>query len=162
MGGKLKVATFAAGCFWGVEEAFRKLPGVHDTEAGYTGGSKERPAYEEVCAGKTGHAESVRVEFDPGKISYAKLLEAFFGMHDPTTKNRQGPDVGAQYRSAVFFHGKAQEKEARKAIAALGKSKKYGGPIVTEVAPAGEFWPAEEYHQKYVQKHRDAACRICP
>ena len=159
---KLEVATFAAGCFWGVEEAFRKLPGVHDTESGYTGGSKATPTYEEVCTGKTGHAESVRVEFDPKKISYGRLVDAFFGMHDPTTKNRQGLDIGAQYRSAIFFKSKAQENEAKKAIAALGKSKKYGRPIVTEVTPAGEFWPAEEYHQKYMQKHSDAACQICP
>lgn len=157
---KLEVATFAAGCFWGVEEAFRKLPGVHDTEVGYAGGSAEHPTYEQVCSGKTGHAETVRVEFDPKRISYGKLLEAFFGMHDPTSRNRQGLDFGTQYRSAIFFQSKAQEKEARKAIAALGKAKKYWRPIVTEVVPAGEFWPAEEYHQKYLLKRGEATCQV--
>ncbi len=159
---KLQVAVFAAGCFWGVEEAFRKLPGVHDTEAGYTGGSKAKPTYEEMCSGKTGHAESVRVEFDPKKISYGKLLDAFFSMHDPTSKNRQGLDIGAQYRSAIFFQGKAQEKEARQAIAALAKSGKYWLPIITEIVPAQEFWPAEEYHQRYLQKRGEAVCKVCP
>ena len=157
---KLGVATFAAGCFWGVEEAFRKLPGVHDTEAGYTGGSAEHPTYEQVCSGRTGHAEAVRVEFDPKKISYGKLLDAFFGMHDPTSKNRQGLDFGAQYRSVIFFHNKAQEKEARNKIGALGKSGKFWLPIVTEVKPAGEFWRAEEYHQRYLMKRGEASCRI--
>ncbi|MFA5929865.1 MAG: peptide-methionine (S)-S-oxide reductase MsrA [Candidatus Micrarchaeia archaeon] len=159
---KLQVAIFAAGCFWGVEEAFQKLPGVHDTEAGYTGGSKEEPTYEDVCGGKTGHAESVRVEFDPKKITYADLLGKFFAMHDPTSKNRQGLDIGAQYRSAIFFQGKEQEREARRAIAALSKSGKYRLPIVTEVLPAQEFWPAEEYHQKYLQKRSQAVCKVCP
>ena len=159
---KLQVAVFAAGCFWGVEEAFRKLPGVRDTEAGYAGGSKAKPTYEEVCSGKTGHAESVRVEFDPKKTSYGKLLDAFFSMHDPTSKNRQGLDIGAQYRSAIFFQSKAQEKEARQAIAVLAKSGKYWLPIVTEVAPAPEFWPAEEYHQRYLQKRGEAVCKVCP
>ncbi len=157
---KLEVATFAAGCFWGVEEAFRKLPGVHDTEVGYTGGKKKEPAYEEVCTGKTGHAESVRVEFDPKKISYAKLLEEFFSMHDPTSRNRQGLDIGAQYRSAIFFHSKEQEKGAKRAIGALGKSGKYWLPIVTEVVPAGEFWPAEEYHQKYLMNNFQRNCSV--
>ena len=160
MGKKLEFATFAAGCFWGVEEAFRKLPGVHDTEVGYTGGSVASPAYEQVCSGKTGHAESVRVGFDPKKISYGKLLDEFFSMHDPTSKNRQGLDIGAQYRSAIFFHSKEQEKEAKRAIGALGKSGKYWLPIVTEVMPAGRFWRAEEYHQKYLQKRGEASCKV--
>jgi peptide-methionine (S)-S-oxide reductase len=158
--GKLEVATFAAGCFWGVEETFGKLPGVVKTEAGYTGGNLDAPTYGQVCSGSTGHAESVRLEFDPGIISYKQLLDAFFGMHDPTSKNRQGLDFGAQYRSAIFFHSKEQEKEARQAIAKLGKSGKYWLPIVTELTPAGKFWPAEEYHQKYIMKRGGAGCGI--
>ena len=158
--GKYETATFAAGCFWGVEEGFRRLPGVVKTEAGYSGGSAQAPTYEEVCSGSTGHAESVRVEFDPKKTSYKKLLEAYFGMHDPTSRNRQGLDIGAQYRSAIFYSSKEQEKEAREAIAALGKSGKYWLPIVTEVAPAGKFWRAEEYHQKYLMKRGVASCHI--
>jgi peptide-methionine (S)-S-oxide reductase len=159
-GRKNEVATFAAGCFWGVEESFRKLPGVAGTEVGYAGGKVDAPTYEQVCTGKTGHAESVRVVFDPKKISYSALLDAFFGMHDPTSRNRQGLDIGAQYRSAIFFHGKEQEKQAKATIAALGKSGKYWLPIVTEAVPAGTFWRAEEYHQKYLLKKGAASCRI--
>jgi len=157
---KLVVATFAAGCFWEVEEGFRCLPGVVRTTAGYTGGTTNAPTYDEVCTSRTGHAEAVQVEFDPKKISYGKLLEEFFAMHDPTSKNRQGWDIGAQYRSAVFFRGKKQEKEAREKIAALGKTGKYWLPIVTEVAPAGKFWRAEEYHQKYLAKQGMKSCSI--
>ncbi|MFA6214748.1 MAG: peptide-methionine (S)-S-oxide reductase MsrA [Candidatus Micrarchaeia archaeon] len=159
--GKTEAATFAAGCFWGVEEAFRKLPGVLATEAGYTGGSAEAPTYGQVCTGKTGHAEAVRVEFDPAKITYHKLLEFFFSIHDPTSRNRQGPDIGEQYRSAVFFHGKAQEKEARGMVAALGKAGRLSRPIATQIEPAGKFWRAEEHHQKYIMKKGGSAgCHI--
>jgi peptide-methionine (S)-S-oxide reductase len=158
--GKLEVATFAAGCFWGVEENFRKLPGVVKTEVGYAGGHLDSPTYGQVCGGSTGHAESVRLEFDPGVISYKQLLEAFFGMHDPTSKNRQGLDFGEQYRSAIFFHSKEQEKEARQSIAELGKAGKFWLPIVTELVPDGKFWRAEGYHQKYIMKRGGAGCRI--
>lgn len=137
-------ATFAAGCFWGVEAAFRRLPGVTDVVVGYTGGTVENPTYEMVCTGKTGHAEAVRVTYDPSKVSYEELLSFFFSIHDPTTKNRQGPDVGSQYRSAIFYHTPEQEKAARAFIK---------GKIVTEVVPAGPFYKAEEYHQRYHQKH---------
>ena len=140
--------------------AFRKLPGVVGTEVGYAGGRVDAPTYGQVCGGSTGHAESVRLEFDPKKISYKQLLEAFFGMHDPTSKNRQGLDFGAQYRSAVFFHSKEQEKEAKREIATLGTSGKFWLPIVTELVPAGKFWRAEEYHQKYIMKRGGAGCRI--
>ena len=137
-------ATFAAGCFWGVEAAFRTLPGVLDVIVGYTGGTTENPTYEEVCTGRTGHAEAVRVEYDPEKIMYEELLTFFFTIHDPTTRNRQGPDIGSQYRSAIFFHTPEQEAEARLFIK---------GKIVTEVEPAGPFYKAEEYHQRYHEKH---------
>ncbi len=137
-------ATFAAGCFWGVEAAFRTLPGVLDVVVGYTGGSTENPTYEEVCTDRTGHAEAVRVEYDPQKITYERLLEFFFTIHDPTTRNRQGPDIGSQYRSAIFYHTPEQEKAARALIK---------GKIVTEVVPAGPFYKAEEYHQRYHEKH---------
>jgi len=160
MGKRLEVATFAAGCFWEVEEGFRCLQGVVRTDVGYTGGTTRAPTYDEVCTGSTGHAEAVRVEFDPKAISYGKLLEEFFSMHDPTSKDRQGLDIGHQYRSAIFFHGKRQEKEAREAIGALEKTGKYWAPIVTNVEPAGKFWPAEEYHQKYLAKQGMKSCSI--
>ena len=137
-------ATFAAGCFWGVEAAFRTLPGVLDVVVGYTGGSTENPTYEEVCTDETGHAEAVRVEYDPKKITYEQLLEFFFTIHDPTTRNRQGPDIGSQYRSVIFYHTPEQERAARACIK---------GKIVTEVVPAGPFYKAEEYHQRYHEKH---------
>ena len=154
-------ATFAAGCFWGVEGIFMKVEGVISTQAGYTGGHAKNPAYPEVCAGTTGHAEAVRVEFDPKTISYKELLGIFFRLHDPTTKNRQGPDFGHQYRSAIFFHSAAQEKQARDFMAQLGLSGKFKGRIVTEIAPVSQFYPAEDYHQKYFQKHPlMAACHV--
>lgn len=146
-------ATFAAGCFWGVEDIFMKVRGVISTQAGYTGGHTKNPTYQEVCTGTTGHAEAVLVEFDPETVSFKELLGIFFRLHNPTTKNRQGPDIGHQYRSAVFFHSAAQEKQARDFAARLGKSGKFKGVIVTEIAPAKEFYPAEGYHQKYFQKH---------
>jgi peptide methionine sulfoxide reductase msrA/msrB len=150
---KVEIATFAAGCFWGVEAVFMELEGVVSTRAGYTGGALKNPTYEEVCADKTGHAEAVEVTYDPDKISYAKLLEVFFKIHNPTTPNRQGPDVGPQYRSAIFYHTNKQKDEAQLSKRKLHESGKFKVPIVTQVIPAEEFYPAEEYHQKYYQKH---------
>lgn len=146
------VATFGAGCFWGVESAFRKVPGVTDAQVGYTGGNVENPSYEFVCSGTTGHAEAVEVRFDPEKVSYAHLLEVFFSSHDPTQLNRQGPDVGSQYRSAIFFHNEAQQHAALSAIDALHLSDRYSRPIATEVVEASPFYRAEEYHQRYFEK----------
>jgi len=157
--GPTALATFAAGCFWGVEAAFRRVPGVVDTLVGYTGGHTENPTYEEVCTGTTGHAEAVQVTYDPSKVTYKRLLEVFWNCHDPTTPNRQGPDVGSQYRSAIFHHGPEQEAAARESKAALGASGRWGGrTIVTDIQPAGPFWPAEDYHQRYLEKHGRAAC----
>jgi peptide-methionine (S)-S-oxide reductase len=146
-------ATFGAGCFWGVEAAFHKVKGVQSTEVGYTGGSLKNPTYRDVCSGRTGHAEVVRVVFDPSQVSYEELLEVFWGIHDPTTLNRQGPDVGAQYRSVIFFHGPEQEAVARASKEKLELSRRYKRPIVTEVVPASEFTRAEENHQQYLEKH---------
>jgi peptide-methionine (S)-S-oxide reductase len=143
-------ATFAAGCFWGVEAAFRRIEGVTRTEVGYTGGDRPDPTYEAVCAGRTGHAEAVRVEFDESRVSYGVLLEVFWAIHDPTQVNRQGPDVGTQYRSAVFFADPEQEQAARAARDAV--QARLDRPVATEITPAGEFWRAEEYHQRYVAK----------
>ena len=151
-GPRLESATFAAGCFWGVESTFRAVPGVVDVAVGYTGGRTEHPSYEQVCTGRTGHAEAVDVTYDPSRVSYEDLLAVFFENHDPTTPNRQGPDVGEQYRSAVFVHSPEQETAARDRIAALTAEKRFRRPIVTEIAPAGPFWRAEEYHQRYFEK----------
>jgi peptide-methionine (S)-S-oxide reductase len=148
----MALATFGAGCFWGVEEEFRKVKGVKSTAVGYAGGKTERPTYEDVCSHTTGHAEVVEVEYDPAEVSYEKLLEVFFEAHDPTQVNRQGPDVGDQYRTAIFFHTPEQEKAARAAKEALQKSGKYRRPIATEITPAPKFWRAEEYHQQYFEK----------
>ena len=145
-------ATFAAGCFWGVEAAFRKVPGVKDAAVGYTGGHKPNPVYEEVCYSDTGHAEAVEVEFDPAVVSYEKLLDVFWSIHDPTTPNRQGPDVGKQYRSAVFAHDEGQAAAARASKERLEKSGRLRRPVVTQIAPASTFWRAEEYHQRYFEK----------
>ncbi|MHC4548387.1 MAG: peptide-methionine (S)-S-oxide reductase MsrA [Planctomycetota bacterium] len=152
----MSVATFAAGCFWGVEAEFRKVEGVVQTEVGYTGGDFANPTYPEVCSGRTGHAEAVRVEFDPGTVSYEQLLELFWAMHDPTQLNRQGPDVGTQYRSAVFVNDAAQEAAAKgsRENAQLGSNR----PLVTEIGPAGDWWPAEEYHQRYLAKRGQDSC----
>jgi peptide methionine sulfoxide reductase msrA/msrB len=150
--GTTQAAIFAGGCFWGTEYAFRKIPGVLKTTVGYTGGHTKDPTYEEVCSHTTGHAEAVLVEFDPSKISYQNLLEAFFAMHDPTTLNRQGPDIGDQYRSAVFFNSPEQEKEAKALKDKLRRSGKFKKPIVTEIVPAKEFYAAEDYHQQYFEK----------
>jgi peptide-methionine (S)-S-oxide reductase len=153
-------ATFAAGCFWGVEQRFAQLDGVSSTEVGYTGGSAPHPTYQQVCAHSTGHAEAVRLEYDPELITYEQLLAAFFGMHDPTQMNRQGPDVGDQYRSAIFFHTAEQEDAARAAIRALQEEGRLRRPIVTAVVPAPQWWPAEDYHQKYFEKHSRFGCAI--
>ena len=153
-------ATFAAGCFWGVEDAFRQLKGVTETTVGYTGGSKVDPTYKEVCAGNTGHAEAVEVGFDPNQISYLELLATFWKSHDPTTLNRQGPDIGTQYRSAIFFHDSEQEKEARDSKAILEKEGVFRRPIVTQIQPAGPFYRAEDYHQQYFEKQGIRSCHI--
>lgn len=151
-------ALFAAGCFWGVEEAFRTMEGVIATTVGYTGGKTKNPSYEDVCSDETGHAEAVLVEFDEKKVSFEKLLEKFWGCHDPTQYHRQGPDVGSQYRSAIFFFNKAQEKQAREYATQV--EKKLGRKVATEIVAAKEFYKAEEYHQKYLSKHGRAACHF--
>lgn len=148
---ELRTATFAAGCFWGVEQRFREVEGVEDAEVGYSGGTTENPSYEEVCTGRTGHAESVRVWFDPERVSYDELLEVFWRSHNPTTPNRQGPDVGSQYRSVIFYHDEEQRQKAESSKAQY--QEELGRPIVTEIVPAGEFYRAEEYHQRYHEKH---------
>lgn len=153
-----QIATFAAGCFWGVEANFLKLKGVIDTRVGYTGGHLPEPDYRMVCTDKTGHAEAVRVVFDADVISYEELLKEFWQMHDPTTPNRQGPDYGSQYRSAVFYHDKAQKEAAEMMLSDLQELKQYDYKIVTEIVPAGEFYEAEEYHQRYYQKHNVFHC----
>ena len=156
----MEKATFAAGCFWGVEESFRTLPGVQTTMVGYTGGHRDHPTYEEVCASDTGHAEAVQVLYDPGAVSYGQLLEVFFRCHDPTQLNRQGPDVGTQYRSVIFYNSPEQETEARAAVAELDSGGRFPRPVVTQVMEAATFWPAEEYHQKYLHKRGGGSCGI--
>ena len=154
----MAITTFGAGCFWGVEAAFRQIQGVTATTVGYLGGTIENPTYQDVCTGSTGHAEVVQVEYDPAQFAYEDLLEVFWKCHDPTTLNRQGPDVGAQYRSAVFFHTPEQE-----AVALESKEKVQGRfkrPIVTEITPASTFYRAEEYHQQYFEKHGQSSCRL--
>ena len=156
---KTEKAVFAAGCFWGVQAAFDKTPGVVKTTVGYCGGQTPHPTYEQVCSHSTGHAESVQVEYDPKKTSYDKLLARFFELHDPTQVDRQGPDVGNNYRSAIFFSDEKQKKEARAVMEKLASSKRYPRPIATSLEPLSVFWPAEDYHQKYYLKH-DIACHI--
>jgi peptide-methionine (S)-S-oxide reductase len=154
-----QLATFGAGCFWGVEAAYREVQGVVATTVGYAGGSVENPTYQDVCTGKTGHAEVVQVEFAPSRVAYGKLLETFWTSHDPTQLNRQGPDVGAQYRSVIFFHTPEQESAAQES---MGEQQELLGekPIVTEIAPAPTFHVAEDYHQQYLEKRGLATCRI--
>lgn len=154
----LEKATFAAGCFWGVEAAFRQVNGVVSTQAGYTGGKMENPTYDDVCTDETGHAEAVEVTFDPNKVSYGKLLEVFWSSHNPTQGNRQGPDVGTQYRSAVFYHNAKQKQLAVKSMKEL--QKKLDKKITTEIRPAGKFFRAEEYHQQYLEKRGMGSCHI--
>jgi len=153
-------ATFAAGCFWGVEDAFRQMKGVTSTAVGYTGGTTKNPTYKDVCSGRTGHAEAVEVEFDPAQVTYPQLLKVFWESHDPTTMNRQGPDVGTQYRSAIFFHGAEQEAAARASKESLEKEGAFKRPIVTEITAAPEFYRAEDYHQQYFEKQGIKACHI--
>lgn len=155
-----ELATFGAGCFWGVEAAFRRLPGVTDVTVGYAGGHTTNPTYKDVCTDETGHAEVVQVEFDPAKVSYKQLLDAFWQLHDPTQLNRQGPDSGSQYRTAIFFHSLEQEAEAKASKAALDASGNFRRPIATEITPAGKFYRAEEYHQRYLEKRGAASCHI--
>jgi len=156
----METAIFAAGCFWGIEAAFRQVDGVQEVTSGYTGGNLENPSYQDVCGGKTGHAEAVRVEFDPQEVSFSELLEVFWSIHDPTTLNRQGPDVGHQYRSAIFFTSPEQETAAAQSIKSLNEKKVFPRPIVTELKPASTFYPAEEYHQRYFEKHGLANCHL--
>ncbi|MDE2058157.1 MAG: peptide-methionine (S)-S-oxide reductase MsrA [candidate division NC10 bacterium] len=148
----MKKATFGAGCFWGVEAAFRRVPGVVSTTVGYMGGYFENPSYRDVCSGTTGHAEVVQVDYDPSKVSYDNLLDIFWSIHDPTTLNRQGPDLGAQYRSVIFFHDADQQAAALTSKQKLELSRKHRQPVVTEITPASTFYRAEEYHQKYLEK----------
>jgi peptide-methionine (S)-S-oxide reductase len=153
-------ATFGAGCFWGVEAEFRKVKGVISTAVGYSGGTLKNPTYQEVCSGRTGHAEVVEVDYDPSQVSYEDLLKVFWENHDPTQMNRQGPDIGAQYRSAIFFHTPEQEAAAKASKEALERSGQYKRPIVTEITPASEFYRAEDYHQQYLEKRGLAHCRL--
>jgi len=154
-------ATFAAGCFWGVEATFRNVDGVLATAVGYTGGTTVNPTYEQVCSHATGHAEAVEVVYDPVRVTYDQLLDVFWTSHDPTTRDRQGPDVGTQYRSGIYFHSPEQEAAARASKKALAESGKWRGrEIVTEITPAGTFYPAEDYHQQYLEKRGLATCRI--
>jgi peptide-methionine (S)-S-oxide reductase len=154
----MKKATFAAGCFWGIESAFRAVDGVTSTQVGYTGGETENPNYREVCTNLTGHAEAVEVTYDPRRVTYEDLLAVFWKIHDPTQHNRQGPDVGSQYRSAIFFHDAGQEEAARASRDVLEKSGKLKGRIATEIVPAGTFYRAEEYHQRYLEKRGLGTC----
>ncbi len=158
--GGLEVATLAAGCFWGVEDTFRQVPGVKDIIVGYTGGHTENPTYYDVCGHGSGHAEAVEVRFDPKEVSYGDLLKVFWENHDPTTLNRQGPDVGMQYRSAIFTHGAEQAAAAEESKRNLEESGQVRRPIVTEITPASTFWKAEEYHQRYFEKHGISHCQI--
>jgi peptide-methionine (S)-S-oxide reductase len=156
----MATATFAAGCFWGVESAFRATEGVTDTRVGYTGGQTEQPTYEQVCSGRTGHAEAVEVTYDAERIGYDDLLKVFWEIHDPTQKDRQGPDVGTQYRSAIFVHDAEQRRLAEESRAALERSGQLRRPVQTEIQPAATFWPAEEYHQRYLEKRNRATCKM--
>jgi peptide-methionine (S)-S-oxide reductase len=156
----MEKATFGAGCFWGVEAAFRQIKGVKSTAVGYLGGTMDSPTYKDVCTGRTGHAEVVEVEFDPAAVSYDDLLNVFWQNHDPTTLNRQGPDVGTQYRSAIFFHTPEQEAAARTSKERLQSSGKFSRPIVTEITPASAFYLAEDYHQQYLEKRGLSHCHI--
>ena len=148
----MEKTTFGAGCFWGIEHSFNKVPGVLEAPVGYSGGSLENPTYQQVCSGQTGHAEVVQVKFDPNKVSFQELLEVFWNIHDPTTLNRQGPDVGTQYRSAILFHSQEQETLARKSVQILTEQKRFSNPIVTEISPIDVFYLGEEYHQRYFEK----------
>lgn len=156
----MEKATFAAGCFWGVEAAFRKVNGVISTRVGYCGGTLENPTYQDVCTDRTGHAEAVEVTYDPAVVSYEELLNVFWTIHDPTQLNRQGPDVGTQYRSAIFFHNPLQESSAHTARAQLNQSGRFKKEIVTRIEPIDDFWEAEEYHQQYLEKRGLCSCSL--
>ncbi len=156
----MEIATFGAGCFWGVEDAFMQMEGVKSTIVGYLGGKIKNPSYKDVCSGTTGHAEVVQIEFDPLKINYKELVEAFWLMHNPTSLNRQGLDIGTQYRSAIFYHSDEQQKIAEKSKLEIDKSGKYNKPIVTEITKATTFYEAEEYHQEYLKKNGLSSCHI--
>jgi peptide-methionine (S)-S-oxide reductase len=155
-----EIATFGAGCFWGVEAAFRRVPGVIEAISGYSGGHMENPTYKDVCTDQTGHAEVVQVTFDPAKVSYEQLLDAFWKVHDPTQVNRQGPDFGTQYRTAIFYHTPEQQAKALKSKEALEASGKLRRAVATEITAAGQFWRAEEYHQRYLEKRGQESCHI--
>jgi peptide-methionine (S)-S-oxide reductase len=155
-----KIATFGAGCFWGVEAAYRQIPGVLSTRVGYLGGTLENPTYRDVCSGRTGHAEVVEVKYDPSRLTYDDVLTVFWENHDPTTLNRQGPDVGEQYRSAIFYHDDEQKAAAEASKDERDRSGKYRRPIVTEITPASTFYEAEDYHQQYLEKRGLASCHI--
>jgi peptide-methionine (S)-S-oxide reductase len=157
---QLEKATFGAGCFWGVEVAFRQVPGVSDAVAGYLGGTLPNPTYKDVCTGRTGHAEVVEVSYDPTRVGYEDLLNVFWTSHDPTTLNRQGPDRGTQYRSAIFYHDESQKTAAIASKDRLARSGRFSSPIVTEITPASTFYRAEEYHQRYLEKHGLASCHV--
>lgn len=160
MSDKTELATFGAGCFWGVEARFRQVDGVLDATSGYMGGDVEDPGYEAVCTGTTGHAEVVQVRFDPQRLAYDVLLALFFDMHNPTTLNRQGPDIGHQYRSVIFYHSEAQANAARQAVIDANASGRWSNAVVTAVEPAKPFWPAEEYHQRYLEKRGLSSCAL--
>ncbi|MGK2925252.1 MAG: peptide-methionine (S)-S-oxide reductase MsrA [Lysobacterales bacterium] len=155
-----QTASFAAGCFWGVEARFRELPGVLDAVSGYMGGQLANPSYKQVCTGNTGHAETVQVTFDDSAVAYEDLLDLFFAMHNPTTLNRQGPDFGSQYRSVAFWHDAGQRAAVERKIQELDASGKWSSPVVTQIVEAGTFWRAEEYHQRYFEKNGGAHCHI--
>ena len=157
---KIETATFAAGCFWGVENIFRQIPGVISTRVGYTGGHTTDPTYQQVCTDKTGHAEAIEIIFDPAKVSYQELLKVFWDNHDPTTLNQQGPDIGTQYRSVIFYHNQQQAEIAQLSRQELEKTHRFTNPIVSEIIPAMVFYPAEEYHQNYCEKHGITHCVI--
>lgn len=156
----MATATFGAGCFWGVEAAFRRLPGVQSTAVGYSGGQVPHPSYEQVCTDTTGHAEVVQVEFDPAQVTYEQLLDVFWNCHNPTQLNRQGPDFGKQYRSAIYFHDDEQQSAAQASRERLAASGRHARPIMTEITPAGPFYRAEEYHQQYLEKRGAASCHL--
>jgi peptide-methionine (S)-S-oxide reductase len=156
----METATFGAGCFWGVEEAFRRVEGVIATAVGYAGGAHEDPTYRDVCSGRTGHAEVIQIEFDPARVSYAELLELFWSIHDPTQLNRQGSDVGTQYRSVIFHHSAEHEKIATSSKGGFEKSGRFRRPVVTEILPVPTFWRAEDHHQQYIAKGGPGACAI--
>jgi len=155
-----ELATFGAGCFWGVEVTFRNTPGVRDVLVGYLGGTLANPTYRDVCTGRTGHAEVVQLKYDPAEVSYDKLLDVFWENHNPTTLNRQGPDVGTQYRSAIFYHTPEQKRAAEESKASLEASGRFRRPVVTEITEASTFYPAEDYHQRYLEKRGLASCHV--